>query len=90
MKGVKTFNFELFVFWGGAIDPFISRAFGHNYDPNEAKDRAIIDKIQKVNEDLLITKAIKPTQTIATMQKEKPAKNQFLYGLSPSACIRIP
>ena len=86
----KTFNFELFVFWGGAIDPFISRAFGHNYDPNEAKDRAIIDKIQKVNEDLLITKAIKPTQTIATMQKEKPAKNQFLYGLSPSACIRIP
>ena len=84
----QTFNFELFVFWGGAIDPFISRAFGHNYDPNISRDRAIIDKIQKVNEDLLIEQAIKPTQTIATMRKEKPAKNQFLYGLSPSACIR--
>lgn len=84
----QTFNFELFVFWGGIIDPFISRAFGHNYDPNEVQDKAIIDKIQKVNEDLLIKKAIKPTQMIATMRKQKSIRKQFLYGLSPSDCIR--
>ena len=84
----KTFNFKLFVFWGGIIDPFISRAFGHNYDPKIAEDKAIIDKIQRVNEELLIAKAIKPTQAIATMQKIKPAKNYFLYGLTPSDCIR--
>ena len=84
----KTFNFELFVFWGGVIDPFISRAFGHNYDPNQARDKAIIDRIQKVNEDLLIEKAIKPTQMVATMRKQQPFKKQFLYGLSPSDCIR--
>jgi SAM-dependent methyltransferase len=84
----QTFEFQVFIFWGGIIDPFISRAFGHNYDPQNLEDTAIIDKIQKTNEDLLISKVIKPTQMIATMQKTLSSKEYFLYGLSPSMCIR--
>lgn len=82
------FKFQTFVFWGGLIDPFISRAFGHNYDPQKPEDRAIIDKIQKLNEDLLISKTIKPTQMIATMKKTPSSRKFFLYGLRPPACIR--
>ena len=84
----KTFRFETFIFWGGFIDPFISRAFGHNYDPNKSEDRAIIDRIQRLNEDLLIDKTIKPTQMIATMKKTPSNRKFFLYGLPPAACIR--
>ncbi|WP_158500368.1 cyclopropane-fatty-acyl-phospholipid synthase family protein [Xenococcus sp. PCC 7305] len=84
----QTFEFQDFIFWGGVIDPFISRAFGHNYDPKKAEDKAIIDKIQKINEDLLISNIIKPTQMVATMGKAIPDKQHFLYGLSPSACVR--
>ena len=84
----KKFCFQTFVFWGGFIDPFISRAFGHNYDAKKPEDRAIIDKIQKLNEDLLISKTIKPTQMIATMKKTVSSRKFFLYGLPPAACIR--
>lgn len=84
----QIFEFEVFVFWGGIIDPFISRAFGHNYDPQKAEDRAIIDKIQNINEDLLIRKSIKPTQMVATMKKAVPDRKYFLYGLTPATCIR--
>lgn len=84
----ETFHFETFIFWGGIIDPFISRAFGHNYDPKNENDIAIIDEIQKLNEDLLLRNKIKPTQMIATMKKNKVERKFFLYGFTPKQCIR--
>lgn len=32
------FHFELFVAYGNVIDPFVDRAFGHNYDAESQRD----------------------------------------------------
>jgi SAM-dependent methyltransferase len=62
---VARFHFRLFVGFGNVMDPFVDRAFGHNFDPNGAWDRAFIDRLHRRDERELRAGNIKPTHMVA-------------------------
>ena len=76
---VSRFNFESLLAYGGIIDVFVDRAFGHNYDPESESDRAFIDFLQLLNDRLIDGGSIKPTMMFAVMSLE---------ALSPPRCWR--
>lgn len=86
----ERFNFECFFAWGGVIDLFIERSFGHNFDPKSEWDRNFIDRVQKMNERYLESGLVKPTQMFAAMTKSPVAATQQYKHLSPQFCIRWP
>jgi SAM-dependent methyltransferase len=47
---VERFSFELFVGWGGVIDIFVDRGFGHSFDPEQEWDRNFIDEVERLSE----------------------------------------
>jgi SAM-dependent methyltransferase len=84
----QKFHFEFFVYWGGVIDIFIDRGFGHNYDPKSDWDRRFIDQVQQVNFEKILEGAVKPTQMIAAMSKVNFSRKLYWYGLAPEFCTR--
>ena len=87
---VERFSFELFIGWGGVIDIFIDRSFGHNFDPAKEWDRSFIDEVHRLNEESLENGLIKPTQILAAMSKSSRTTTRQYKHLSPRFCIRRP
>lgn len=87
---VEKFQFEMFAGWGGIIDVFVDRGFGHNFDPNKEWDRSFIDVVSELNNAKLLDSSIKPTQMFATMSKTKPNNPQYWQNRSPENSIRWP
>jgi hypothetical protein len=56
-----------FLVFGGLIDVFVDRAFGHNFDSTSETDCALIDFIQDLNDHLIDVGVIKPTTIFAVM-----------------------
>ena len=65
----KTFGFESFLGFGGIVDVFVDRAFGHNLDPVSESDRSFVDFVQLLNDRLIDGGIIKPTTMFAVMSK---------------------
>jgi SAM-dependent methyltransferase len=86
---VKTFNFELFIGWGGLTDIFIDRCFGHNFDPNNEDDLAFIDELNFRQEELLTTGVIKPTQMVAAMTNREVTLQSNSDILIPENSVRL-
>jgi SAM-dependent methyltransferase len=84
---VQRFHFHKFSAWGGIIDPFTDRAFGHNLQSTNDFDRKFIDTIWETNRTLVKLGSIKPTQIVAVMKNE-PCTLISSDGLLPSSCIR--
>ena len=86
---VERFHFHKLVAWGGIIDPFIDRAFGHNLDPKVDFDRQFVDTLWQTNRTLVGLGVIKPTQMIAVMKNE-PGNLMSCDNLDPACCVRVP
>ena len=85
------FHFERFVAFGGLIERFAGRAFGHNLDVKENEgDRTFTDMIYLLNKSLIDAGAIKPTQMIATLSRDPCAEPVCGYGWTPEFCVRPP
>jgi len=63
------FRSHSFLGFGGFIDPFVDRSFGHNFSPAEPDDVFLIRRMGLLNEILLDTGAIKPTMMLARFVK---------------------
>lgn len=87
---VERFQFELFIGWGGVIDVFIDRSFGHNFNADSEWDCKFIDRVHEVNLEKLIEGTIKPTQMIAVMSKTDVSRKLYWQNMSPKASIRLP
>lgn len=87
---VSRFGFTHFAAWGGVIDPFVDRAFGHNYSVEDPAHLAFIDEIETTNLMLLEAGFIKPTQMCAFLVLDKSAHCRSYKGLSPSRSVRDP
>ena len=87
---VQKFHFEFFVWWGGVIDVFVDRSFGHNFNPNSEWDRRFIDSVQELNFEKTLAGTVKPTQMMAAMSKVNVSRKLFWYGLTPEFCVRKP
>jgi SAM-dependent methyltransferase len=87
----EKFSFSAFLGTGGFVDIFIERAFGHNFDPDDAVDMAWFDIIARMNDAMLETGAIKPTMIFAVARKKNPAIVTSSYrGMTPEKAIRQP
>jgi SAM-dependent methyltransferase len=86
---VERFQFDLFAPFANVIDPFIDRAFGHNFDASAPWDRDFIDRVHRRDEEEIQAGRIKPTHMMAVMCAGRPGRSEFLDGLAPRDCIRI-
>ena len=85
---VKNFNFKVFYAYGNITDEFVNRAYGANFDPNNAQDTAFIDFIEYLNSLLLELGHVKPTKMIAIMSAGEVKNTKYYKNLSPEFCIR--
>lgn len=87
---VNRFHFHLFIAFGNVIDPFVDRAFGHNFNAKGEWDRNFIDRVHARDEAEMLAGNIKPTHMLAVMGKHPVAAPKFHPPLSPEFCIRRP
>jgi SAM-dependent methyltransferase len=87
---LEYFHFQLFVGCGNVIDPFVGRAFGHNFDPKEAWDREFIDRVHLRDEQEMAAGRITPTHMLAVVGNDRDQSTLFTEPLSPEFCVRRP
>ncbi len=90
---IKNFHFDLFLGFGNLIDIFVDRAFGHNFDPQNAQDTAFIDRVAKLDQKLIEAGELTPTHLFAVMRSkkndpEKLQRTKTYMNLSPAFCLR--
>ncbi|HWP57478.1 MAG TPA: class I SAM-dependent methyltransferase [Candidatus Acidoferrales bacterium] len=84
----RTFGFESFLAFGGIVDVFVDRAFGHNFDPNLSSDKAFIDFLQLLNDRLIEASVVKPTTMFAVMRKQFGMTPRVWRNWTPAFCER--
>lgn len=83
------FDFEDFLAFGNAIDPFIDRGFGPHFDAKSPTDRDLIDRVQASDEEAINTGVVTPTHLIATMRLPgQSGPRRWWGGLTPTSCVR--
>jgi SAM-dependent methyltransferase len=87
---VKVFHFECFLGFGNAINVFVDRAFGHNFDVSNLKDCYFIDFVSQLDDYFIEKGLFKPTQMIAAMTKTDRSREKVYKHLTPEFCIRPP
>lgn len=86
---IQHFHFDQFLAFGNLPDIFTDRCFGHNYDPKNQHDIALIDFLEYMNELLIELGHIKPTMMFAVMSKVKKQPT-FHKNRTPDFCVRHP
>jgi hypothetical protein len=71
------------------IEVFLDRSFGHNFNPDDAWDRAFIDLIEHLNTRMIECGAIKPTLMYAVFTNEA-CDCKHVGHLTPEFCVRWP
>jgi SAM-dependent methyltransferase len=87
---LKNFHFQLFVAYGNIIDPFVDRAFGHNFDASAEWDRNFIDRVHERDEQEMLAGRIKPVHMEAVVRKQPCEAMQFHAPFTPEFCVRWP
>ncbi len=81
------FQFHRFAAWGGLLDIFVDRVFGHNLSSEKSFDRKFIDTMWETNQALLRLGVLTPTQMVAVLKREK-GPLVSAAGLDPAKCVR--
>lgn len=87
---IDQFGFKLFVAFGNIITPFVDRSFGHHFDPEDANDRAFIDRVHLRDQMEIEAGRIKPTHMLAVLCNEKRTTPLVYKHLTPVFCLRNP
>ena len=85
---IQRFGFRFFLAYGNAIDPFIDRSFGHNFDAAAEWDRAFIDRVHARDEAEILAGRIKPTHMMAVLCNDRSARPAIWKHLAPEFCVR--
>jgi SAM-dependent methyltransferase len=86
----RQFEFDCFLGFANAINVFVDRAFGHNFDVANEKDCYFIDFVSQLDEYFIEAGKLKPTQMIAAMRKTRGAAAKVYKHLTPEFCVRDP
>lgn len=65
---LKRFHPELFFGFGNAIDPFVDRGYGHNFDLSDPEDTSLIDAIATLDEAAIDLQILTPTHLVASFR----------------------
>ena len=84
------FHFELFIGFANAIDPFVDRAFGYNFDVAEEWDRRFIDRVHERDQEEIVCGRIGPTHMLAVMGNDCSIPLIHRAPLTPEFCLRDP
>lgn len=84
---VERFHFEMFLAFGNVIDPFVDRAFGHNFSPDAEWDRNFIDRVHQRDEVEMAAGRIKPTHMLAVLTKSR-TETKILGSMTPEFAVR--
>jgi SAM-dependent methyltransferase len=87
---VKKFEFDLFLGFANIINPFVGRAYGPNFDPDDEWERAFIDQVHEMDQSRIEAGVVKPTQMIAAMTKTPTRPTKTYKHLTTAFCIRWP
>jgi ubiquinone/menaquinone biosynthesis C-methylase UbiE len=87
---LRTFHFETFLAFANVVDIFVDRSFGPNFDPESADDRAFIDRVAQLDEDLLGRGVVTPTHLVASLRVEPVAQPRVYRHWTPEFCLRDP
>ena len=87
---LERFSMPVFAGFGGAIEPFVGRAFGPNLVPHVAWDRDFIARVHDNDETLLMAGKLTPTRMFAVMTAGDAATPTYARGLAPADCVRAP
>jgi SAM-dependent methyltransferase len=87
---IPRFHFDLFFSFANLIDVFIDRGFGHNFDAEDAKDKAFIDYVALLDDHLIEAGTIKPTHLMAAMTLSPRSTTRVYKHLTPQFCLRPP
>jgi SAM-dependent methyltransferase len=87
---IERFHFRKLCVWGCVLDPFIDRAYGHNFDPTNSEDTAFIDRVWALDCALIAARAATPTQIVATMTNAQGPLLASSFGLTPDQSVRLP
>lgn len=86
----EDFKFELFLPFAGIVFPFITRAFGPNFDANAAWDREFVDKVHARDEEGLLSGELAPMQMLAVLRIVDVDTQSWHPQLTPARCVRKP
>lgn len=84
---IRRFSFEFFYGYGNVIDIFVDRSFGPNFDPEDAADRALIDKIQAMDIEMLGDGRLTPTHMFAVMKRPSEQARTIVGNAIPIDCV---
>jgi SAM-dependent methyltransferase len=87
---VQRFGFTHLAAWGGFIDVFVDRSFGHNFDLANPAHKRFIHELAVANDALLRAGVIKPTQMFAVMTLDKSAACRTYEEMTPQFAVRQP
>lgn len=81
---------ELSQAFGGAIDIFVDRCFGHYFNQKPAWDQEFINKTHDTDETGLKIVKLTPPHIMAVFVKELKVTSFYSRGLEPASSIRHP
>jgi len=85
---VQRFQCEKFIGFGNAIDVFVDRCFGHNFNPESEWDREFIDRVHAEDEAGLVSGELTPTHMVAVFVKTLHCTPYYSRGITPFSSIR--
>jgi 2-polyprenyl-3-methyl-5-hydroxy-6-metoxy-1,4-benzoquinol methylase len=83
------FDFELFFSFGAAIVPFIERRIGFNFDPRQAADRALIDRVQATDATALASAHYPAANMIAALRHKGCVSHAQYEPVSPEQHVLL-
>jgi hypothetical protein len=83
----ERFGYSCFYAYDGIVERFINRSFGQNYSKDSIQDAEFVDFIQHLNDYLIDSGRITPTQIAAYFTKKKNTGKHW-QNRCPSKSIR--
>jgi SAM-dependent methyltransferase len=87
---LERFQCEKSIGYGSAIDVFVDRNFGHNFDPESEWDKGFIDRVHEEDEAGIISGKLTPTHFLGVFVKELHCKPDYSKDIDPVLFVRNP
>lgn len=85
---LEFFSADTFLGFMNIVQPFISRGYGPNFDPDIDADKLFLDYVANLDDTLIDKGIVKPTQAIAVFTKFKYGRQRYYRRRSAEFSVR--
>jgi SAM-dependent methyltransferase len=86
---LREFHPAAYVTFANVIDPFVDRIYGHNFDPGDPADAALIEEIATFDEAAIDAGVLTPTHLVSVFRGEA-CECRYPRRRSPERTVRDP